>query len=88
MRGNAIKLRKISPLLEKEGSGVVEKVYLLQLINYHPPSPSLVRRGGIRFNLMALGMRGDVDYLKCSINFTLVLKLFNLTIELSFASLN
>jgi hypothetical protein len=51
---NAIKLRRISPLLLKEGSGVVEKVYLLQLVNYHPPTPSLVRRGRIMLNLMAL----------------------------------
>jgi hypothetical protein len=51
---NAIKLRRISPLLLKEGLGVVEKIYLLQRVNYHPPTPSLVRRGRIMLNLMAL----------------------------------
>jgi hypothetical protein len=47
-----MKLRKISPRLIKEGLGVVEKVYLIQMIN-HPPTPSLVRRGRTMLNLMA-----------------------------------
>ncbi|BAP56322.1 hypothetical protein THII_2025 [Thioploca ingrica] len=43
---NAIKLKKTSPLLPKEGLGVVEKV------NDHPLTPSLVRRGKEQLNLI------------------------------------
>jgi hypothetical protein len=51
---NAIKLRKISPLLDKEGPEVVKKVNSIQIVNYHPPTPSLVRRERIWLNLMAV----------------------------------
>ena len=51
---NAIKLRKISPLLVKEGPEVVKKVNSIQIVNYHPPTPSLVRRERIWLNLMAV----------------------------------
>jgi hypothetical protein len=50
----AIKLRKNSPLLTKEGTGVVKKVNFIQPVNYHPPTPSLRKRGSILLNLMAV----------------------------------
>ena len=56
-RLTAIKLRTISLRLDKEGTGVVKKVNLTQLVNYHPPTPSLVRRGRTRLNLMAVARR-------------------------------
>ena len=40
----AIKLRKISPLLLKEGSGVVKKIVLIQFVKYSP-GPSLGKAG-------------------------------------------
>jgi hypothetical protein len=62
LHDNAMKLRKISPRLFKEGPGVVEKIYLIQLVNYHPPTPSLIRRGRITLNLMALTLREPCEF--------------------------